>query len=193
MKMKATLGLCAGILVAAALAGVDCTDSSGNGTPGVAGSSAAGSGGGSAGSGGTSAAGGAGGGGGTPGFMAIAPCLNESDYVTGTTVDFGVNGAATYEPKCLKITIPMGSLGTAGVPGTNVTFSGDFFVHPLAPSEMRGAQTGNPITLTSSLPDGGTSKAFYFSTPGFFAYYCVEHGASDTGAGMAGVVWAVSQ
>jgi plastocyanin len=34
------------------------------------------------------------------------------------------------------------------------------------------------------------SKSFTFSTPGFYAYYCLYHGSDDaTDPGMAGVVW----
>lgn len=199
--MTPRLGLFAGFLSIAALVGLNCTDDTGNGSgnPGMGGSSggSAGSGaGGGAGSGGTAGSGGAtGGSSGTPGFMSIAPCQNESDYVTGsTTIDFGtINGAYAYSPKCLKITIPRGMLGTAGAPGTNVTFSGDFGTHPLEPSALRGSQTGNPITPTSSVPDGGTSKTFRFETPGYFAYFCQVHNPSDNGAAMSGVIWATSE
>jgi plastocyanin len=30
---------------------------------------------------------------------------------------------------------------------------------------------------------------FTFPTPGFYAYYCTVHGASDGAAGMVGVIW----
>jgi plastocyanin len=64
-------------------------------------------------------------------------------------------------------------------------FMGDFVTHPLIPSALRGTTTGNPITTT----DTGTSASFAFPTAGYYAYYCAVHGPSDTGAGMAGVVW----
>jgi plastocyanin len=182
--------LVAGSLLVAGLATVACKDDGGNGAgnPGAAGSSAGGTGGGGGG-GGTTGAGGTAGGGGTAtggsgggssaNFMSIMPCRYESDYMTGTTVDFGViNAVATYAPKCLKVPA-----------GTSVTFSGDFTAHPLEPSTMRGTLTGNPIASISALPDGGTSTSFLFSSPGFYAYFCDLHGPSDTGAGMAGIVW----
>jgi plastocyanin len=184
--------LLAGCLFAAALAGSGCTDNGGNGpgNPGAAGtggSTAGNSGGGSGGAGGTSAGGT---GGGTPGFMSIAPCPNESDYVTGTTVDFGViNNVAAYAPKCLRVTYNPVTTGAGGTPGRDVTFNGDFQMHPLEPSALRGAQTGNPITSTGA----GTTKTFRFSTPGFFAYFCDVHNPSDNGAAMSGVVWVTEE
>jgi plastocyanin len=181
--MMRNFSLACGLLVVAALVGSGCKDDSGNG-PGDPGS--AGTGGGSAGSGGTSG-GGSGGtaaggtGGGTPGFMSVLPCASESSYMTGATVNFGLIGtppSLTYDPKCLKV--PAGS---------TVTFSGDFGSHPLEPSLRRGAQSGNPITSTGVQPDGGMSKSFTFSTPGFFAYFCAFHDPSDTGNFMSGVIW----
>ena len=167
--------LVAGSLVVAVLVAVGCKDDGGNGTgnPGAAGSSGNGGGGGS------------GGAAGTPGFMAIAPCPNPSDYTMGNTVDFGlINGAYAYAPKCLSLTLP-----ATGGAGLEVTFTGDFVAHPLEPSALRSAQSGNPITSTSA----GTSKIFTFSTPGFFAYFCDVHNPSDNGAAMSGVVWVTRQ
>ena len=176
----------AGSLLVAALATLGCTDDSGNGNPGTGGSSA-----GAAGTGGTTGAAGSGGGGSsggtggsTPGFMSIAPCQNESAYMTATTVTFPVSATDfNYAPKCLHVSLPVGSTGM------DVTFTGDFVAHPLVPSALRGAQTGNPITTTTA----GASKVFRFSTPGFFAYFCQVHNPSDNGAGMSGVVWVTQQ
>jgi plastocyanin len=177
----------AGRLLVAGLAALGCTDDSGNGNPGTGGSSA-----GAAGTGGTTGAAGSGGGGGasggtggsTPGFMSIAPCRNESDYMAATTVTFPVSATDfNYAPKCLHLSLPDGG------PGMDVTFTGDFVAHPLEPSALRGAQSGNPITATSA----GTSKVFRFSTPGFFAYFCETHNPSDNGAAMSGVVWVTQQ
>ena len=166
------------------LAAGGCTDNSGNGAgnPGTGGSGT----GGGAGTGGTTGSGGTGGGGtagggsgGTPGFMSVLPCTSESQYVTGTTVNFPTSPTDfSYNPKCLEVPA-----------GTTVTFSGDFGTHPLLPSTHRGAQTGSPITPVSGLPDGGTTKDFTFSTPGFYAYFCAEHDLNDTGNFMDGVVW----
>ena len=84
--------------------------------------------------------------------MSIAPCRNESDYMTATTVNFPVIAADfNYAPKCLHVTLP-----ATGGTGLDVTFTGDFVAHPLEPSALRGAQSGNPITSTSA----GTSKVF---------------------------------
>jgi plastocyanin len=168
--VKANYIFAGSFLILAAGLGAACTNNSGNGAgnPGTAGAS------------------GAGGAGATPGFMSINPCLSEGDYMTGTgdagtpTINFGINGALTYVPSCLKT--PAGS---------TVTFSGDFGPHPLSPSSMRGNTTNNPITLVPFNPDGGTTSQapFTFPTAGFYAYYCLEHGSTDTGAGMAGVIW----
>jgi len=167
----------AGSLLVAGLVALGCKDDNGNGAgnPGAAGS----------GGGGTTGTGGSGGGAGTPGFMSIAPCPNPSDYTMGNTVDFGlINGAYAYSPKCLTLTLP-----ATGGAGLEVTFTGDFVAHPLEPSALRGAQSGNPITATSA----GASKIFRFTTPGFFAYFCDTHNPSDNGAAMSGVVWVTQQ
>ena len=102
----------------------------------------------------------------------MLPCPAESDYVTGpTTVDFGlINGGLQLPPKCLKVAA-----------GTTVTFSGDFSSHPLEPSAQRGTLTGNPITSTSAVTDGGTTKTFAFPTPGFYAYFCQVHDSTTPG------------
>jgi plastocyanin len=174
--------LLAGAVFLAAGVAVGCTDSggNGNGNPGAAGSSG---GGGTAGSGGS----GGGAGGTTPGFMAIAPCQNEGDYMVGTAVDFGlINGAFAYAPKCLSVSLPPPG---GSISGKDITFNRDFSMHPLEPSALRGAQAGNPITATSA----GSSATFHFSTAGFFAYFCQIHNPSDNGAAMSGVVWVTQQ
>jgi plastocyanin len=108
-------------------------------------------------------------------FTSVQPCTTEGSYTQGTTtITFGAATDVSYMPKCLEVS-----------PGTSVTFSGDFSMHPLMPSALRGAQSGNPITATST----GTSKSFTFSTAGYYAYYCTVHGASDGAAGMVGVIW----
>lgn len=164
-------------LVLGAIAAAGCTDDSGGGA------GQAGNGGGQAGNGGSGQAGNGGGaaggaGGSSSGFMAVAPCAAEGSYVSSTTTISFSGTAAAYTPNCVKVSA-----------GTSVTFTGDFSTHPLEPSALRGTLTGNPITTTGGLPDGGTSKSFTFPTPGFFAYYCDVHGPSDSGAGMVGVVW----
>ncbi len=144
-----------------------CTDNGDNGNgPG---------GGGTTGSAGTTGSSGTTGSAGTTGaFRAVEPCPAATDYVAGTMVDFGAGGQAVYTPSCLKLTA-----------GATVTFNGDFSFHPISPSATRGDTSNNPITDTAS----GTGKTFTFLNPGFFAYFCDFHGSSDTGAGMAGVIW----
>ena len=111
--------------------------------------------------------------------MSIMPCTSDSDYTSGaTTINFGGAAGFAYDPKCLKVPA-----------GTTVTFMGDFSAHPLEPSTHRGELTGNPITAVSALPDGGTATSFTFPTAGYYAYFCAFHGPSDTGTGMAGVIW----
>ncbi|HXU06013.1 MAG TPA: plastocyanin/azurin family copper-binding protein [Polyangia bacterium] len=191
--MTSLIRLTLGVLLAAGTT-IACSSSNNNSTPGTggsggtgggsAGASAGGTGGGAAGTGGASAGGtggavGGGGTGGTPaGFMAIAPCNAATDYVAGTTISFGGNVGFAYDPHCLKVQA-----------GASVTFSGDFSFHPLEPSAMRGNTTSNPITAISAGIDGGTTASFTFPNAGFYAYFCSFHGASDTGAGMAGVIW----
>jgi len=162
------------------LAGVvgGCSGSSSTSTPGNGGSGAgttgtAGTSAGGASGGGTGGASAGGTGGGTPGFMSILPCASEPDYVSATTVNFGGALSANYDPKCLKVQA-----------GTTVTFSGDFSMHPLTPSAMRGNTTDNPIVNMSA----GTTATVTFPTPGFYAYLCNFHG-SDNGTFMTGVVW----
>jgi plastocyanin len=111
-------------------------------------------------------------------FMAVAPCLDQGDYVrdTNTVVFdfFGTPPGFIYDPPCLAIRA-----------GESVTFSGSFPAHPLYPSVKRGTRPGNPIGGVST----GDSKDITFQDAGFFAYYCGIHGASDDGSAMAGVVW----
>jgi plastocyanin len=158
------------ILTAGAIVG--CSGSSTGNTPGTGGSS-----GGSTGTAGTSAGGTSGGSGGSggsgAGFMAFAPCNDASDYVAGTTINFGGTVGFNYDPKCLKVSA-----------GATVTFSGDFLSHALAPSATRGDPANNPIVNMSA----GTTASFTFPKPGFYAYLCNYHG-SDDGAFMSGVIW----
>ncbi len=108
-------------------------------------------------------------------FKAVNPCTRESDYKTGSEVTFGDD--FRYTPKCLKV-----------AQLTAVQFSGDFTSHPLQPSGQRGDLIGSPIQRA----DTGTSRVFFFDTPGFFAYNCDFHGIDGDGSNMAGVVWVTS-
>ena len=153
-----------GILLATSLT-AGCSGSTNDTTPGTGGSGGSGR---SGGGGGTS--------GGIP-FQAMVPCSAESSYMTGaTTIKFGGSDPGfNYAPKCLKTTA-----------GATITFEGDFVMHPLIGSTMRGTTTGNPIPTTQI--STGTSMPFTFPTSGFYAYYCAYHG-SDSTEFMNGVIW----
>jgi len=174
MRMNRIVLLGIGLLVAATLqtnCSSDGDNSTGTGGGGGSGGSLIGTEGGS-----TGQAGAAAGAGGAPAaaFMSLKPCEAEADYETGaTTIAFPdpAGGGFAYAPMCLKVTA-----------GTTVTFAGDFTSHPLAKSTRGDAN--NPIVNKST----GTSTTVTFSTRGFYPYYCGFHG-SDSGVGMAGVVW----
>jgi len=108
-------------------------------------------------------------------FVSLAPCAAATDYVQDTTganvVTFGASFA--YTPRCIHIPT-----------GDQVTFTGDFAIHPLHAS-TRGT-AGNPIPATSTSTSASVLVAF--PSAGFYPYYCAVHGA-DNGVGMAGVVW----
>jgi plastocyanin len=111
--------------------------------------------------------------------MAANPCNAASDYVTAAnnTIVFGGTTLA-YTPSCLKV--------TAGATVTFQGMGGDMFSsHLLSPSTTRGTLTGNPIMVTG---DSVSMKTFTFPTAGFYAYFCAYHG-TDSGDGMAGVIW----
>jgi len=154
------------------LAAACSSSSSGGGTGGA--------GGGMAGAGGAGGDADAGDGAVDPGaFMPVAPCNTVDAYTVATGAPVGItfDNTLTYTPKCVKI-----------LPGWTVVFTGNgtnFGIHPLNPSASRGNAADNPITEVIS---GTTSPAFSFTKPGFYGYFCIEHG-TDEGAGMAGVVW----
>jgi plastocyanin len=85
---------------------------------------------------------------------------------TSVTVAFGGTHGLAYSPKCILV-----------VPGTAVSFDGDFAMHPLSATE--GA--GNPITHTAS----GTTAQFTFAAAGAYGYQCDVH----VGSGMCGAVY----
>jgi plastocyanin len=91
----------------------------------------------------------------------------------GNSVDAMAPGASRtvpftffkYSPACLIIAA-----------GQSVTFSGDFFSHPLragvAPSVHGGAGSSqSPIASVN----GGTSASFTFTQAGTYPYYCSAH------------------
>jgi plastocyanin len=105
-------------------------------------------------------------GGGGVAFMAIAPCPNMSDYVTGMTA---ITTLVTlkYSPQCLKVTA-----------GTSVSIQASS-AHPL--SGLATGSANNPIPAARSTTD----QMVTFMTAGFYPYRCEVHG----GIGMTGVVW----
>jgi plastocyanin len=134
------------------------------------------SGGGSGGSGGSGGTGGSGMPDAASSFMAIKPCDTAAAYMTATTVTFGGTGATAiaYSPRCIKV-----------AKGASVEFMGNFMVHPLAPSKKRPATGTNPIKETTT----GMTATFTFPDPGYYPFYCTQHGFLDDGSNMAGVVW----
>ena len=79
-----------------------------------------------------------------------------------------------YSPACLTIAA-----------GQSVTFSGDFYSHPLragvAPSAGGAAgPSANPIASVG----GGSTASFTFAQPGIYPYYCAAH----ENIGMYGVI-----
>jgi plastocyanin len=154
-------------LLLASMTAIGCSGGGTTANPGTAGTSGGGT------SGGGTGGGTGGGGGSSAGFMSFAPCAAATDYVAGTTINFGGAVGFNYDPKCLKVSA-----------GATVTFSGDFLTHPLAPSAMRGDPANNPIVNMSD----GTTASFVFPMPGFYAYLCNFHGTDD-GLFMSGVIW----
>jgi plastocyanin len=103
-----------------------------------------------------------------PGGECVAPVNGCSSYVdlrssTATIAFGGANGAA-YVPGCIEVSV-----------GQEVTFQGDFSVHPLS-------QTCGPV---DQIPHtgGGSSLAVTFTTPGTYGFWCdVHHGSGMEGA-----------
>jgi plastocyanin len=91
-----------------------------------------------------------------------------SKYVDATAAGASRAVAFTffkYSPACLTIAT-----------GQSVTFSGDFYSHPLragvAPSAGGGAgPSQNPISSVN----GGTTASFTFAQPGIYPYFCAAH------------------
>jgi plastocyanin len=124
-------------------------------------------------SGGMGGMGGAGGSGG--GEMGLNGCVQAmADDLTGmanTTIQFA---GLSYTPKCIRVKA-----------GTNVTFEGNFALHPLeGGTVVNGIPTADPmspITLTNT----GMSKTFTLMNAGDVPYYCTAHAV----AGMKGAIF----
>jgi len=109
------------------------------------------------------------------GFVGFAYC-QESDYqlVDAKTVTV-VTQRRTYSPKCLKVKV-----------NTTVTLPGSS-IHPLQAADNLNSVV-NPFRSENY---GHTSAQTHtLSTPGFYGYFCANHGDSD-GNGMAGTIMVV--
>jgi hypothetical protein len=100
---------------------------------------------------------------GTPGFRPVAPCFNESDYVSRAVVRF-LDGH--YSPRCLRL-----------ASGGTVVFQGLFAVHPLVPRPIESMPS--PILPTSEYGQ----VEFEFPDHGFYPYQDAAHPEE------MGVVW----
>jgi plastocyanin len=122
-------------------------------------------------------AGGTAGAGGSDASGSICGCTQATseDHTAQSSVPIAFGGALgnAYAPQCIVVKA-----------GAVVTFSGDFAVHPLAPSpSVSGA--ANPVVDVGA----GTAASVTFSTAGSFGYHCQVHGSDD--AGMCGAVYVV--
>ena len=100
---------------------------------------------------------------GTPGFHPVAPCPQESDYVSRAVVRF-LDGHCT--PRCLRL-----------ASGGTVVFQGLFATHPLEPRPIETMPS--PILPTRS----GGQVEFEFPDHGFFPYVNAAHPEE------IGVIW----
>ena len=100
---------------------------------------------------------------GTPGFRPVAPCLNESDYVSRAVVRFW---DGHYSPRCLRL-----------ASGGTVVFQGPFALHPLVPRPVETMPS--PILPTS---EWGQVE-FEFPDHGIYPYQDAAHPEE------MGVIW----
>ena len=100
---------------------------------------------------------------GTPGFHPVAPCFNESDYVSRAVVRF-LDGH--YTPRCLRL-----------ASGGTVVFQGMFAQHPLVPRPIETMPS--PILPTSEYGQ----VEFEFPDHGFYPYQDAAHPEE------IGVIW----
>lgn len=100
--------------------------------------------------------------------------VNRTDPAADRTVYFGTIGYR-FDPPCERI-----------ARGQSVTFVGPFSSHTLTPGVAPGrvsddpGSPGNPILQSTS----GSTASFMFEVPGYFPYYCQQHGS----ASMYGVI-----
>jgi plastocyanin len=97
---------------------------------------------------------------------------NEPKLVDPVVTAAGTAESGSFSPRCFAI-----------APGTSVTFSGDFSVHPTEPNPS--SDPGNPIPSV----DSGTSFQVTFPDEGEFGFHCAVHGTENFG--MCGAVFVV--
>lgn len=104
-------------------------------------------------------------------------CSNFTD-ATGAgasrTVNFGSTLGDSYSPNCLAVAA-----------GQQVTFTGSFTTHPLAPgaAASAGGAAGSPNNPIQNMTSGNT-VTFTFPTAGTYPYLCSVHQA----LGMYGAI-----
>lgn len=114
--------------------------------------------------------------------LCIAGCSRKGASFCGTkavvddssrsavTIDFGGSVGLAYDPPCIRVK-----------PGTAVTFSGNFAIHPLAGGDSPPTvDTSSPIKETK----GGSSMTFTLTKPGTYDYFCEAHYAPNRMEGM---------
>ena len=108
------------------------------------------------------------------GSDAAPPFFDQTAEDAGRVVTFQTTTTTPpryeYTPKCLRIKT-----------GQTVTFTGDFYIHPLAPA------CGPSAALENRTDAGISSSTFTLSAPGAYGYYCLDHGNTQ-GASMSGVI-----
>ena len=113
----------------------------------------------------------------SPVAQAVNHC-NTKDF-TDLTADSSVYVTFTafaYSPRCSRVT-----------PGTTITFSGDFFSHPLQGGQIiDGTAVPDPGSPIPSVSVGNTSASFVVPN-GVYGFYCAVHGpAGESGVFDAG-------
>lgn len=106
-------------------------------------------------------------------FVEYANCLEE-DYIQVEAEEVVISTRGlTYTPKCIIVR-----------PGTRITIPGSGF-HPLqAAEDFNGVE--NPFFNPNA--DHNTAQTRTLFTPGFYGYFCTNHGDELTGDGMAGMI-----
>jgi len=97
-------------------------------------------------------------------FCGTKAVVDESSQ-SAVTIDFGGSAGVAYDPACIRVK-----------PGTAVTFSGNFAIHPLAGGDSPPTvDTSSPIKETK----GGSSATFTLKKAGTYNYFCEAHHATN--------------